>query len=231
LDSRHKKNLCLIPAKGGSIRLARKNVVLLGGKPLLAWAVEAALQCKLMTKVIVSTEDEQIAAAARSFGAETPFMRPEHLACDPAGVVDVALHAIAEMRRQGEEYDTLVILLPTCPFRTAEDIVRAFKLYGDSDARFLMSISQYDHTPFAAMALDAKHRLLPYFPNYIGMKSQAMPKAYRANGAIHILNIQDFERERSYYAQPLIGYEMPWQRSIDIDTEQDLLFAESLMKS
>lgn len=222
--------LCVIPAKGGSVRLARKNLLLLGGKPLLAWAVEAALKSKLMTKVIVSTEDERVSAAARSFGAETPFVRPDHLARDPAGVVDVALHAIDEMRSQGMEYETLIILLPTCPFRTADDILGAFQLFKTSEARFLMSVAEYDHTPFAAMAFDEKHRLLPYFPNYIGAKSQAMPKAYRSNGAIHILNVGAFERERSYYAQPLIGYEMPWQRSIDIDTEYDLRFAESLLQ-
>lgn len=227
-DSR--KTLCLIPAKGGSTRLARKNVLPLGGKPLLGWAVEAAVQSGLMDRVVVSTEDEEIAEVARALGADVPFLRPLHLARDPAGVVDVALHALGELRNKREEYQTLVILLPTCPFRTAEDIRNACALFQEAQASFLMSVSRYEHTPFAAMSLDDEHRLQPYFQKYIGKKSQEMPVAFRANGAIHVLEVAAFERERSYYAQPLIGYEMPWHRSIDIDTEQDLRFAQSLLQ-
>lgn len=225
------KTLCLIPAKGGSTRLARKNVLPLGGKPLLGWAVDAAAQSGLMDHIVVSTEDEQIAEVARTLGADVPFMRPLHLARDPAGVVDVALHTLGELRNRGKEYQTLVILLPTCPFRNADDVRNACELFRETNASFLMSVSRYEHTPFAAMSLDGERRLRPYFSEYIGKKSQEMPKAYRANGAIHVLEVAAFERERSYYAQPLIGYEMPWQRSIDIDTEHDLRFAESLLGS
>lgn len=224
-----RKTLCLIPAKGGSTRLARKNVVPLGGKPLLGWAIDAAVESGLMDRIIVSTEDEQIAAVARFLGAEVPFMRPAHLARDPAGVVDVALHALAALREQGAEYQILVILLPTCPFRTAEDILASCELFQRTGASFLMSVSRFDHTPFAALRLDSEHRLQPYFPEYIGKRSQQMPVAFRCNGAIHVLDVTAFERERSYYAEPLIGYEMPWRRSIDIDTEHDLRFAESLL--
>ncbi len=227
-DSRG-KTLCLIPAKGGSTRLARKNVLPLGGKPLLGWAIEAAVQSGLMDRIVVSTEDQQIAEIARELGADVPFLRPPHLARDPAGVVDVALHTLGELRSQEAEFQTLVILLPTCPFRTAEDIRNACALFRDTSASFLMSVSRYEHTPFAALSLDDEQRLRPYFPEYIGKKSQEMPAAFRANGAIHVLEVTAFERERSYYAQPLIGYEMPWQRSIDIDTEHDLRFAESLL--
>jgi len=229
MPDRQGKTLCLIPAKGGSTRLARKNVLPLGGKPLLGWAVDAAVQSGLMDRIVVSTEDQQIAEIARSLGAAVPFMRPQHLACDPAGVVDVALHALGELRNLGEEYRTLVILLPTCPFRSAGDIRGACELFRDAQASFLMSVSRYEHPPFAALSLDGEHRLRPYFPEYIGKKSQEMPAAFRANGAIHVLDVTAFERERSYYAQPLIGYDMPWQRSIDIDTEHDLRFAESLL--
>lgn len=221
--------LGLIPAKGGSTRLRRKNVLALGGRPLLAWAGDAARASGVLDRVVVSTEDEEIAAMARSLGLETPFMRPNHLARDPAGVVDVALHALQTLREQGSEYRTLVIMLPTCPFRSAEDIRAAFALFCEKQARFLMSVSRYEHTPFAAMRLDQEGELHPYFPEYIGRKSQEMPAAYRANGAIHVLDVASFERARSYYAEPLVGYEMPWERSIDIDTEHDLRFAESLL--
>lgn len=224
------RTLCLIPAKGGSTRLARKNVISLGGRPLLGWAIDAARESGLMDRIVVSTEDEAIAGVARQLGADTPFMRPLHLARDPAGVVDVALHALSTLREQGDDYQTLVILLPTCPFRNAEDIRNAVQLFRAQNGQFLMSVSRYEHTPFAAMGLGDDQILRPYFPEYIGKKSQEMPVALRANGAIHVLAVSAFERARSYYAQPLIGYEMPWERSIDIDTAHDLKLAESLLQ-
>ncbi len=221
--------LGLIPAKGGSTRLRRKNIVPLGNKPLLAWAAEAALASGVMDRIIVSTEDPEIASVARSLGLETPFVRPEHLARDPAGVVDVALHALQELREQGQQYRTLIILLPTCPFRTAEDIRNAYGLFVTEKARFLMSVSLYEHTPFAALRLDPNGLLHPYFSKYIGKKSQEMPTAYRANGAIHVLDVPAFEAEKSYYAEPLVGYVMPWERSIDIDTSADLAMAKIIL--
>ncbi len=223
------RTLCLIPAKGGSTRLARKNVVELGGRPLIGWAINAAVQSGCMDRIVVSTEDEAIADKARSLGAETPFMRPMVLARDPAGVVDVALHALATLREQGDAYQTLVILLPTCPFRSSEDIQNAIGLFRRQGGRFLMSVSRYEHTPFAAMKLSEDGLLNPYFQEYIGRKSQEMPQAVRANGAIHVLDVASFEQVRSYYAQPLLGFEMPWERSVDIDTAHDLRLAESLL--
>ena len=225
------RTLCLIPAKGGSTRLARKNVIKLGGRPLLGWAIDAANESACMDRIVVSTEDDAIAATARQLGAETPFMRPMTLARDPAGVVDVALHALEALREQGDLYQTLVILLPTCPFRTHEDIRNAIDLFQRESGRFLMSVSRYEHTPFAAMKLGADGLLQPFFQEYIGRKSQEMPQAVRANGAIHVLDVAAFEQARSYYAQPLLGYEMPWERSVDIDTVHDLRLAESLLGS
>lgn len=223
------RTLCLIPAKGGSTRLARKNVIALGGKPLLGWAIDAARESGLMDRIVVSTEDADIARIAGELGADAPFTRPAYLARDPAGVVDVALHALEELQAQSDEYRRLVILLPTCPLRSAGDIRAAMELFEREDGRFLMSVSRFEHTPFAAMQLGADHRLQPHFPQYIGRKSQEMPAACRANGAIHILDVAAFRAARSYYAQPLIGYEMPWERSIDIDTAYDLSVAQSLI--
>lgn len=227
-NTRGRRVLGMIPAKGGSQRLARKNVLPLAGKPLLQWAVEAALESKVLDRLIVSTEDGEIAALARGLGAETPFLRPPELARDPFGVVDVALHALRTLRERGEEYSTLVVLLPTCPLRTAEDISGAFRMYTEQDAAFLMSISACDHTPFTALRFEAG-KLNPYFPEYMGRKPGQLPPAYRCNGAIHVLDVEAFEREKSYYAQPLTGYLMPPERSVDIDTAEALALAEALL--
>jgi CMP-N-acetylneuraminic acid synthetase len=221
--------LGLIPAKGLSTRLARKNLLRLGGKPLLAWTIEAAFRSELIDRVVVSTEDEGVAATAISLGADIPFMRPERLAHDPAGVVDVALHALAELRKQGDVYKTLFILLPTCPFRSHQDIREAYELYRRVDGSSLMSVSTYPHTPLAALKL-IDGFLEPYFPEHVGKKSQELPAAFRANGAIHILEVDRFENEKSYYRSPVLGYVMPRERSIDIDNQEDLREAELMVE-
>ncbi|MCE9550495.1 MAG: acylneuraminate cytidylyltransferase family protein [Betaproteobacteria bacterium] len=219
--------LGLIPAKGGSTRLPHKNILPLGGKPLLAWTVDAVRASGLCDRLIVSTEDGEVAQVAAKLGVEA-LMRPEKLAKDPAGVVQVALHALDVLRSQGAEYDTLMIFLPTSPFRNAEDIRAAHHMFVEKKAEFLMSVSEFSHTPFAAMRIE-NDITTPWFPEYFGRKSQEMPAAYRPNGALHILDVPAFEREQSYVAQPLYAYVMPWQRSVDIDTAADLHQAEALL--
>ena len=220
--------LGLIPAKGGSQRLALKNIRSLGGRPLIEWAAKAAWESGVVDRLILSTEAEVVAESAVSSGIEVPFIRPKELAKDPYGVVDVALHAIESLEEQGDVYDRLVILLPTSPLRTANDIRQAYRKFNDEDAQFLMSVSEYAHTPFSALRLEEGRYLKAHFAEYLGKKSQQMPLAYRCNGAIHILDIEAFNRERSYYAEPLLSYIMPPERSVDIDTELDFRWAEFL---
>ncbi|MBB5016869.1 CMP-N-acetylneuraminic acid synthetase [Chitinivorax tropicus] len=220
--------LTLIPAKGCSTRLPRKNILPLGGKPLLAWAAEAARRAGVCGRIIISTEDEAVAAVAREYGIDVPFLRPAELGCDPAGVVQVALHALQTLRTQGEEYKRMIILLPTSPFRTASDIAEAVALFDTKQAKFLLSVSAFDHTPFAAMKLE-DGVVSPWFPEYFGRKSQEMPSAFRPNGAIHVLDVAAFEAAGSYFGQPLYAYEMPWPRSLDIDTVADLQMAEAVL--
>ncbi|MEQ8356267.1 MAG: acylneuraminate cytidylyltransferase family protein [Kiloniellaceae bacterium] len=218
--------LALIPAKGCSSRFARKNIRYLGDKPLLAWAADAARDSGVIDRLILSTEDQEVADIAEGYGIEVPFLRPKELANDPAGVSDTALHAIEQLEALGEYYKSLVILLPTCPLRTAEDIQAAYQLFLQKNRPFLMSVSEFNHTPLAALQQSADGTLDPYMPQYFGRKSQEMPAAYRPNGAIHVLDVEAFKRERSYLAEPLVGYVMPRERSIDIDTEEDLRSAE-----
>lgn len=224
-----KRILGVIPAKGGSTRLPQKNILPLGGKPLLQWTSEAARACGLLDRLIVSTEDPDVVEVAKKLELDVPFLRPKQLAKDPAGVVQVTLHAIEMLREQGDEYDIVIIMLPTSPFRSAKDICDAYQLFRHKNADFLMSVSEFSHTPYAAMTLN-QGILSPIFPDLIGRKSQEMPEAYRPNGALHILNIPAFEREKSYFAQPLVGYVMPLERSMDIDTKLDMIFAESMLQ-
>ena len=221
--------LALIPAKGASTRLKRKNILPLGGQPLIVWTIRAAKETNVFDRIVVSTEDAEVAAIARAAGGDVPFDRPAGLAVDPAGVVQVALHALDELEARGECYDEICIMLPTCPFRSADDIKRALDLFRGRDEPNLMSISQFDHTPFNALGMSDDGLLFPHFPDRFGRKSQEQPAAFRPNGAIHILDVSWFRRSRSYLAPPIIAYVMPRERSIDIDSEADLREAESLL--
>jgi len=220
--------LALIPAKGKSTRLPRKNIINFCGKPLLAWTVQAALDTGLFEDVIVSTEDKEIAEVAKTFGANVPFIRPEKLAVDPAGVEVVALDALERLEVLGKNYDTIVILLPTSPLRVASDIEEAVALFRSKNAVSLMSVSEYDHSPYSAYEDDGRGYLKPIFKEMNRLKSQELPKAYRCNGAIHILNVAFFKQEQSYTCSPLLKYVMPRDRSVDIDSIEDLRFAEFL---
>ncbi|MFZ5806401.1 MAG: cytidylyltransferase domain-containing protein [Verrucomicrobiota bacterium] len=222
--------LGLIPAKGSSTRLRTKNIRHLGGKTLLEYAVRAMKESGLPDRIIVSTEDKKVAQVARHAGAEVPFIRPEQLAKDPAGVSQVALHALEMLRKQGEIYDTLIITLPTCPFRSAQDIRDAYALFKKKNASFLMSVCRFPHTPFGAWEISEKNIARPFFSEYAGIQSTRHPKAYRPNGAVHIVDVKAFEKAGTYIGQPLFAYEMPDERSIDIDTEEDFLYAEFKLK-
>lgn len=222
----HQKRLALIPAKGKSTRLPRKNVIDFCGKPMLGWTVESALASKLFDDVVVSTEDEEIAAISRACGATTPFMRAEKLAYDPAGVEAVALDALDRLAEQGMHYDVIAILLPTCPLRGVEDLLAAMDLFDARQGKSLMSVTEFEYPPLRAYQDAGDGLLEPMFPGKNTLKAQELPTAYRCNGAMHILDVAFFREFRSYTCAPLIKYVMPRNRSVDIDTLEDLHFAE-----
>jgi CMP-N-acetylneuraminic acid synthetase len=221
--------LGFIPAKGGSTRFPRKNIAMLEGRPLLAWAVEAARKSGVIDSVAISSEDPEVLACARGLGVEHVLERPAHLARDPAGIVDVALHEIDVIEKNGERYETLVILAPCAPLRTAEDIQAAYRLFETVRPSFVMSVSEFSHTPFAALVVDDHGHLEPAFPDLFGRKSQAMPRAYRPNGAIHVLDTRRFRETRDYLTPPRIPYIMPRERSIDVDHPEDLEAARIIL--
>lgn len=223
--------MALIPAKEGSRRLPAKNILPLAGMSLLERTVRVAKKAGLFQRICVSTESDQVAAIARRAGAEIPFMRPAELARDPAGVVDVALHALDQYAIRSESFDTLVILLPTSPFRRASDIAEAMETYLRLEVDFLMSVVRETHSPLASLVCEDQ-RLLPLHPEWLGRTGASStadtPHIVRCNGAITIVDVVRFRKERNYYAYPLGAYEMPPERSLDIDTGLEFAFAEFL---
>jgi CMP-N-acetylneuraminic acid synthetase len=208
--------------------LPRKNLLPIAGRSLLDWAILSARQSGIFDRVAVSTEDREIADAAQAAGLDVPFLRSDSLARDPAGVVEVALDSLDRWEQLGERFDTLAILLPTTPFRTGDDIRRAMQRYLAAGVSYLMSVVRETHSPLSSLVLE-DGLLRPLHPEWLhrtGAKSAGgMPVLTRANGAVTILDVPGFRATREYYSYPLAAYEMPWERSIDIDTPEDYAFA------
>lgn len=223
--------LTVIPAKLGSTRLPKKNILPLGGKPLLQWTVETALAAGCCGEVMVSTESEEVAEVARAAGAEVPFMRPEYLGCDPYEVYDVCSHALNAYDELGRTFDTLVLLLPTSPFRSVEDIQGTFAVFEKNNASFAASVSRFECDLFCAHTMDESGRLNAMFPDLFHMASCDRPTPYEINGAVHVADVTAVRKQRTVCGDNFYGHEMDWWRSVDIDTKADFTYAEYLINS
>lgn len=221
--------LAIIPAKGASTRLPRKNLRLLGGKPLLAWAIEAATASGVFSEIVVSSEDEEILSTARDHGV-TAQPRPERLAVDPAGCIDVARHVVSELGAAVQRFRRVAILMPTCPFRSPEDIRNAAAVAAGTEDGCVMSVSEFSHTPYNALSISTRGDLEPLLPGAFGGKSQELPPAYRPNGAVFVMSLETLRTASSLFVTPMMPVVMPPGRSIDIDGELDLAWAEFVLR-
>lgn len=227
------KTICLIPAKGCSTRLPRKNLLPLNGTPLVVRAIEKARCSNLFDIVCVSTEDEEVANISRCNGADVPFIRPISLSRDPATINDVILHTLTQYSNVGCEFEKVCVLLPTSPFVTISDIIQANKKFDESHCGALMSVCSTDFPPYNAWLVDEDGALQPCFPEspYKFTKGTECPGTYRSNGAILIVKADVIRKERTYRTNMLLSYVMPVERSLDIDTPLDYEFARFLASS
>ena len=215
-------SIALIPARAGSKRLPRKNIVPFGGKPMLAWTVEAALETKLFDSVIVSTEDADIAAIAEDVGAQV-LDRPIDIASDASTLLDVVQHAVDNLTN----IEDICLLLANCPLRPAKEILRSEKMWREQSPAALLSVVDYLWTPpFRAQSMDDKNRLEPLMPQWMEQKSQEYPDAVCLTGAIYWCRAAEIRIASSLFLNGICGFRMPWHLAIDIDTPADLKIAE-----
>jgi len=222
--------LGLIPARGGSKGIPRKNLREVAGKPLLAWTIAAAKRSALVSRLIVSTDDPEIAAVARACGAEVPFLRPAALATDAATSAAVAEHALAWLAQEGKpEPEFLLQLQPTSPLRLPEDIAAAAEMLKSSAAPAVVSVCPCGHPPHWLKRLGPGGKLLPLQPGEQPARRQDAEQAYELNGAIYLIRTAVFHVEKTYFPRGVVGYVMPRDRSLDIDTPWDLRLAELIL--
>jgi len=223
--------LAIIPARGGSKRILKKNVALLAGRPLVAWTIAAALKSKYIDQILVSTDDPDVAAVAERMGVRVPFMRPHQLAQDETPTAAVILDALERLtERAHQNCDYLTILQPTSPLRRAQDIDQALELIASDSVDSVVSVVRLNFPVEWAAELDANGRMTKFFKDK-PMRSQEYPARYRPNGAIYRAKIASYVRSKGIlYGDRCVPYVMPEWASIDIDEPDQLPIAECLMQ-
>lgn len=223
------KNLAVIPARSGSKGLKHKNIRIFAGKPLMAYTIEAAIESNQFECVHVSTDSLEYADIARKNGADVPFMRSEKLSADDANTWDTIRFVINEYRKLGKEFDTVTVLQPTSPLRTAEDIIKAFHIFEKKEAESVVSICETDHSPLLCNVLPENGSLNDFIDlNIVGRRQQSL-QYYRINGAIYIQTVNLLMREGKLYGEKSFAYIMAKENSIDIDDDYDFTIAEFLL--
>ena len=228
------KILAVIPARGGSKGVPRKNIRPVFGKPLIAYTIETVLEVRhLVYRVIVSTEDEEIAAIARQYGADVPFLRPVELSGDDVPTLPVLQHAVRFVEKQDDiTLDWVLLLQPTDPLRQAADIEEALKLSQQDKCDSVISVVQVFSTHPILMKRIENNQLLPYcIEEKEGTRRQDyQPAAYMRNGAIYLTRRKVLIEQNSIWGRVIRPYVMPPERSVGVDNELDLKMVEVMMR-
>ena len=219
---KNKTFLSIIPARGGSKRLPRKNVLDLCGKPLISWTIEAALQSKYLDEVVVTSDDNEILGIANNMKVRS-IERPPHLASDTASTFDAVKHTIDNI----DSYEYIVLLQPTSPLRNATHIDKAIELLARKDADAVISVSNISHNPAWSNTLDESLSMKNFInKEFLKKRSQDLEKYYKLNGAIYICKTKKLLEEKSFFLRDnIFAFIMSAISSIDIDKKEDFEFA------
>lgn len=223
----NKKILAVIPARGGSKGVPRKNIKPLEGKPLIAWTIEEAKKSKYIDRLVLSSEDQEIIEVAKSYGCKVPFVRPAELAQDDTPGIDPVLHALEQL----PGYDIVVLLQPTSPLRTVQDIDGGLDFFEKHQASSCVSVSEVSKSPYWMYKLDDNlvlQRLLE--KDQMITRRQDLPKVYVPNGALYAIKVDYLVNYKSFYTHGTLGFVMPRERSYDIDDEMDFIVCETLLE-
>jgi len=224
--------LAIIPARGGSKRIPRKNIKMLAGKPLIAWTIEAALATSALTRVIVSTDDDEICQIALQWKADVPFIRPPELSTDNAKSIDVVFHLLERLQKiENFSPDYILLLQPTSPLRSSADIQAAINLLqSKSDADAVVSVCPVLHPVSWLRHVDSDGRLFPLEGTNVVSRRQDAKLLYQLNGSLYLIKTSSLYKERTFTPEKTFAYIMAPEYSIDIDTPGDFYLAELVLR-
>jgi len=230
---KNKTFLAIIPARGGSKGLPRKNIKELNGKPLIEWSIKTGLKSKYLDEVVVSTDDQEIADIAQQHGAKIPFLRPVYLANDTATSFDAIKHTIDFYKNTlNKEFDYIVLLEPTSPLRTIDDIDKAIEQLLESDASSIVGICKTeDQNPAFLVNKNAQGFIQGYENKDMKvLRRQDIQDVYFFEGTIYISATKTLLNTKTFYHKNTIGYEVPKYKSLEIDDMDDFIMVEAMMK-
>lgn len=224
--------LAVIPARGGSKGITHKNIRLFNGRPLLSYAIKQARQSHSINRIIVSTESRRIAAVARRYGADIPFLRPAALARDNSRVVDAVLDILKKLK-QAEQYqpDILVLLQPTSPLRFPQDIEGAIELFLKRRAAGVVSVCRTEQLLFTK-SLNQELRLVSSRQFLQSSNRQELPPTYKLDGSmVYVVSVKEFWRQKTFLPRPLFAYVIPRWRALDLDESEDFVVGALIHKN
>ena len=218
----------IIPARGGSKRIPRKNIRQFHGRPMIAWTIDTAINSGLFSNVIVSTEDAEIAAIAQEHGAQVPFLRPADFSNDYATTKDVMRHAVTWLAKNQIESDFVCCLYATAPFLQAEDVVKGLRALQESTADYAYAVTEFDYSPHRALIKNQNGQVSLEKPELAAVRSQDLPSLVHDAGQFYWAKAETWLTQREILSSAGIGIEIPRSQAQDIDNEEDWKLAEAL---
>jgi CMP-N,N'-diacetyllegionaminic acid synthase len=224
------RHIAIIPARSGSKGLKDKNIKPLNGKPLLAYTIQAARVSEMFDEIVVSTDSAEYAEIAKQWGANVPLLRSKELASDTASTWDAIKEVLRYYSSRGRDFDTVAVLQPTSPLRTAQDIIAGYEVYLRKEARAVVAVCEVDHSPLWCNVLPENHSMNQFLnTEWSDKPRQNLQNFYRINGALYIVKAEDCLLSSPLYNEHCYATIMPKERSVDIDDEFDFRIAAALL--
>jgi pseudaminic acid cytidylyltransferase len=222
------KKVAIIPARGGSKRIPRKNIKTFAGQPIIAYSINAAKTSNLFDRVILSTDSEEIAEVGNAYGAEVPFMRPSELSDDFTGTAEVLIHSINWLTEHDKFYSYFCCIYPTAAFLEKEYLVKGFDILRKNNASTVFSVTSFPYPIFRAMKIEANNRVKMFWPEYLNSRSNDLPDAYHDAGQFYWGDTEKFLKEKNIFSSDSVPVILPRYLVHDIDTPEDWETAEIL---
>jgi len=223
-------NICVVPARGGSKRIPRKNIKVFNGKPIIAYSIEAALESNCFEQIIVSTDDNEIAEVAKTYGAKVPFIRPVELSNDYAGTIPVIKHAIEWLESHNHTIDNVCCLYATAPFIQSQTIFKAFQQLQESKADYCFSVTSFAFPIQRSIRITHDDKVDMFYPENFNVRSQDLEEAYHDAGQFYWGKVQAFKDELPLFSEAASPYILPRYLVQDIDTTEDWIRAEAMYR-